>query len=199
MAERTLYIGSTERPTRVIVDPVAVDHPVLAELLAGWRSKRGTDVAPQYVNFSPRDIAKHLSSAVVAEALPDYSDFRYRLVGSRVTRYFLSDATGKTIRAEFGGELGEFLIGLNQQVCREKTPIRLTGPAAVVDDVLFPDYDTLYLPWANGDVIDRIVSIFTFEQSNLDARQATALPPSYDALKVASADDLVRSRGSKRG
>jgi len=200
MVERTHYIGSTERPSRVIADPIAIEQPALAELLAYWRSKRAGDAVPQYARFSARELSRHLGSVVVADALPGFENFRYRLVGSRVTRYFLSDATGKTIDQEFEGELGQFLIALNRQVCVEGIPVRLSGPAAIVDEVLFPDYDTLYLPWASGDAVDKVVSIFAFEESGLAARsvETASLPSAYNAWKVVSADDLVRDKRIKR-
>ena len=85
--------------------------------------KRVDGAVPQYGRFSARELSRHLSSIVVADALPGLENFRYRLVGSRVTRYFLSDATGKTIDQEFEGELGQFLTALNRQVCLEGIPV----------------------------------------------------------------------------
>jgi hypothetical protein len=183
MVERTHFIGSTERPSRVVADPIEIEQPALAELLAYWRGKRAGDAVPQYARLSARELSRHLGSVVVADALPGFENFRYRLVGSRVTRYFLSDATGKTIDQEFEGELGQFLIALNRQVCVEGVPIRLSGPAAIVVEVLFPDYDTLYLPWASGDAVDKVVSIFAFEESGLAARsvETASLPAAYNA------------------
>ncbi|HEV2652484.1 MAG TPA: PAS domain-containing protein [Rhizomicrobium sp.] len=192
MAERTLFFGNPEHPSRVVLDPDDCEQPALAALLAYWRSKRTADAAPQYSDFSPRDMAKHLGSIVVADANADWTEFRYRVVGSYVNRYLLSEATGKTVREEFPGELGEFLTSLNQQVCRDTIPIRLTGPAVIVDDILFPDYDTLYLPWATGDVVDKVVSIFVFDSNSLAARsvQTASLPTSIHALKLSSTDEL---------
>jgi hypothetical protein len=195
MAERTLFVGNPDHPSRVTVDPSTIDQPVLAELLSYWRARRSGRTVPQYSDFSPKDLTRHLSSLVVTDALPELRDFRYRLVGSRVTRYFLSDATGKTIREEFGGELGEFLTALNRQACVEGIPVRLTGPAAIIGNTLYPDYDTLYLPWATGHLVDKVVSVFVFDPGSLAARQveATALPRELQSLRVASADELIRT------
>jgi hypothetical protein len=190
MGERTLFVGNPQLPSRVIIDPHCIDQPVLAEFLLYWRNRRRADTVPKYVDFVPRDFARHLASVIVTDAAGE--GFRYRVVGSRVTRYFLSDATGKTIREEFGGELGDFLTALNQQACSEGIPIRLTGPAALIDGILFPNYDTLYLPWATHDKADKVVSVFVFDPDSLAARDMGGLPASYPSLKVASADDLIR-------
>jgi PAS domain len=199
MVERLSLLGTTQNPTRVVVDPGTIEQRALAELLAYWRLKRGDQRIPRYEQFSPREIARHLGSVVVADAMPDCTNFRYRLVGSRVTRYFLSDATGKFIDQEFEGELGQFLVALNRQACVESVPIRLTGPAAIIDGTLFPNYDTLYLPWAAGEGGFKVISIFAFDEGGLAARSIAtdALPSSYDAVKIASADDLVRERKAR--
>jgi hypothetical protein len=193
MTERILLFGNPERPSRVILDPDSADNAALADLLSYWRLKRGEHRVPQYSSFSPRDMRKHLGSIVVADASADHTEFRYRVVGSYVNRYLLSEATGKTVREEFPGELGEFLNSLNQQACYDGIPIRLTGPAVIVDDILFPDYDTLYLPWATGEIVDKVVSIFVFDANSLAARsvQSVALPSSIQALKLSSTDELV--------
>jgi len=201
MVERTLLFGNPQRPSRVVLDPDSVDHPALGDLLAYWRLKRAELPVPQYSTFSARDVRKHLGSIVVADANADFTEFRYRVVGSYVNRYLLSEATGKTVREEFPGELGEFLNSLNQQACRDRIPIRLTGPAVIVDDILFPDYDTLYLPWGAGDVADKVVSIFVFDANGLVMRnvESMSLPSSLKALKVNSTDELVWKPPGIRG
>jgi hypothetical protein len=58
---------------------------------------------------------------------------------------------------------------------------------------LFPDYDTLYRPWATDEIADKVVSIFVFDANSLAARsvQSVALPSSIQALKLSSTDELV--------
>jgi len=183
MTETISSFGDPERPARLVVDPAEVDQPVLGDFLRYWRSLRGSAALPSYGDFNPKAVKEHLSWVVIADALGDYHDFRYRLVGSHVTRYFLSNGTGKTIREAFGdGALAESIVDINRQTCIAGVPIRLTGRASVVENVLFPDYDTLYLPFTTaGERADKVINIFTFDLSGcLNARQVepAALPRS---------------------
>ena len=141
MGERTFHVGDKERPSRVVLDPAALDNPGFGDFLAYWEDKRRDGAVPQYETFNPRDLRRQLGFLVITEALPDFADFRYRLVGSKVTRYFLTDTTGKTVREAFGGVLGDFLVAINRQACVEGIPVRLTGPTAIIGNVFFPRYD----------------------------------------------------------
>ena len=48
--------------------------------------------------------ARKLVPGLQIDALPDYADFRYRLVGSSVCEYFLANGTGKTVSEVFKSE-----------------------------------------------------------------------------------------------
>jgi hypothetical protein len=183
MTETITSFGDPDRPAQLVVDPAAIDQPVLADFLRYWRSLRENAALPSYNDFSPKAVKAHLGWVVIADALPDYVDFRYRLVGSYVTRYFLSNGTGQTIREAFGaGDLAESIVDINRQTCIMAAPVRLTGRASVVENVLFPDYDTLYLPFTTtGERADRVINIFTFDLKGcMNARQVepAALPRS---------------------
>jgi hypothetical protein len=186
MNEHVTSFGTTERPARVSIAPAGIEQPVLGDFLRYWQKLRGDAALPAYGGFNPRDVKAHLGWVVIADALPDYADFRFRLVGTHVARYFLSDGTGKTIRETFGpGELGEAIVGMYRLACIEGAPVHLSGPAKVVDNILFPDYDTMYLPFSTtGARADRVVNVFTFDLNGcVTARQVdpAELPPSMRA------------------
>lgn len=165
MAGRIQYFGDANRQTLVCEDPDDVADPVLGFFLAYWqRKRRGTDV-PLVADFIPKEVRSNLRWVVLIDALPDYEDFRYRLVGSSVCEYFLGDGTGRTIREAFAGmdELAEGIINLCRRACVLGRPIRVTGPSNLVNDVFFPPYDSLYLPYATGgQKADRLVNTFVF-------------------------------------
>ena len=173
--------GDRARPTRVVEDPVEIDNPILAFFLAYWRDKREGGMLPRYANFALKENKAHLSWVVVVEALPAYTDFRYRVVGTRVTQYFLSDGTGKTVRQAFADMESNFVEGivwLNRQACIERSPIRLTGPATVLNEIYFPDYDTIYLPYSSdGTTADKVVNVFTFNHQKIHDRHTVPASP----------------------
>jgi hypothetical protein len=166
MGDPAIAAPSPSRQPTLVVNPQAVDNPVLDFFLNYWRTKRGDAILPLHDDFVPRDIGKHLPWVVVVDALPDYSDFRYRVVGTFVYRYFVLDGTGKTVREAFSGvpkEISDDTIALFRQTCVERTPVRLTAPSSKWDEMYFPDFDVLYLPYSSdGKTADRVVNIFTF-------------------------------------
>ncbi len=166
MAERVTIIGNSSHPSRMVEDPDAIDNPILSFFLDYWRSRRGDEKLPRTDTFKPREIGQHLPWVVLADALPDYQDFRYRLVGTRVSEYFLADGTGKTVREAFAGlKPGDLegVVWLYRQPCVTQVPLRFTAPGGRVNGVYFPDYDAGYFPFStDGNRADRVVNVFTF-------------------------------------
>jgi PAS domain-containing protein len=165
MAGRTQTFGDADRPTIVCEDPDNVSDPVLGFFLDYWRRKHRGDAVPLVADFIPKEVRRNLRWVVLIDALPDYNDFRYRLVGSSVCEYFLGDGTGRTVRESFAGigDLGEGIVALCRRACLLARPIQVTGPSDVVNDIFFPPYDSLYLPYATrGEKPDRLVNTFVF-------------------------------------
>jgi hypothetical protein len=107
---------------------------------------------------------------VLAEALPDYSDFRYRIIGSRVTRYFGGDNTGKTVREVFDEvpAMADFICWVFGKTCKTAKPIRFSGPAFALRKMYCPDYDSLCLPYSSqGDRRDLVLQVFVFSPDRL--------------------------------
>lgn len=170
MPERVSFVGDPAHPSRLIEDPgSADDNPTIAFFLNYWRSKR-EKVLPLRDTFAPKEVRGHLQWVLTVDAMPQFEDFRYRVIGSRITDYFLGDATGKTIREAFSAipELGERLIQLFRLCALERRPLRFTGPSSRYAEIFYPGYDCLYLPYSSdGVTTDRLVCIFTFDRKAL--------------------------------
>ncbi len=139
MVERVRLIGDPRRPIRVVEDPALVEQPDLAFFLDKWRQQKGGALVPPRNSFVPREYGSWLQWLVLAEALPDCVDFRYRLIGSRVTTYFGGDSTGKTVRPSFA---------YNEMFC--------------------PAYDSLCLPYSSdGQGCDLVLEMFVFSPQRL--------------------------------
>jgi len=170
MTDRFESFGVAHRAAASQKNPDGVDDPVLNFFLSYWRQKlRGRDL-PLIADFIPKEVRGKLRWVVLIDVLHDRSDFRYRLVGSSVCEYFLGDGTGKTVAEAFAGfgELAAGVVALYRRVCELGCPIRVTAPATIVNDVFFPAYDSLYLPYSEGGRdVDRIVNAFVFSQSQI--------------------------------
>jgi len=145
--------------------------------LAYWRAARRDGNVPAYDDFDPRDVKSYLRWVIVADALADYSDFRYRVVGTRVTDYFLGDGTGRTVREVFAEvpDFAQFCIYLYARACVTERPVRYAAPASNVEGIYFPTFDALFLPYSSdGERADRVIVAFVF---NADAMRAKRPQP----------------------
>lgn len=168
MSERVRVLGHPDNPTTIVEDPRTVDNPLLAFFLAYWRRMRGDAALPLRTTFVPSHIGKNLPWVVVADAIAETQDFRYRIIGSHVARYFLADGKGRTLREVFLGEnqiLGEGAIWVYKRACERRIPIRASGPHNTFRGIVFPFFDALYLPYSSdGRKADRIVNVFWFDE-----------------------------------
>lgn len=187
MTEHVQMVGDRLRPTRLVEDPTRVENPILAFFLDFWREHRFGSSLPLRASFTPQRIRGNLPWVVTADALTDLTDFRFRVVGSRVAEYFLGNGTGKTIREAFAGVDQGFVeanLWLYRRVCSERFPIQLTGPSSTYRQIYFPNYDALYLPYStDGKHADRVVNIFTF---NYDEIVHRVLPTDLQTNTAAS-------------
>lgn len=185
MAGRIQTFGDRNRPTVIYEDPDEVLDPVLAFFLSYWRSKVRDGDVPWAADFIPQEVRSNLRWVVVIDALPAYVDFRYRVVGSSVCEYFLGDGTGKTVREAFAslGQRAEGLVDLYRRVCLSGRPLRLTSPSTIINDIFFPDYDSLYLPYTtDGQKVDRLVNAFVFNRSAIREKR----PYTFKGWRAAS-------------
>jgi hypothetical protein len=152
------------RSSTVEENPRNAGHPVSAFFLDYWRRKLRGRKFPLAADFVPKEVRANLRWVVLIDALPDYSDFRYRLVGSSVCEYFLGSGTGKTVSEVFASDrVARGIASVYRRACELEKPLRVTGPPITVSGVFFPTYDCLYLPYStDGQKVDRLVNTFVF-------------------------------------
>jgi hypothetical protein len=177
MPQTVHLVGDPQHPTRLIDDPDDTANPVLDFFLDYWRRSRGDAPLPLNTTFDPKVIRQHLQWVTSADALPDYEDFRFRVVASRTADYFLGNGTGKTIREAYAGiekDFVESVLQLYRRASKARVPLRLTGPSSQIRSIYFPSYDSLYLPYSSDGVrTDRVVNIFWYDKIELIRRAAT--------------------------
>jgi hypothetical protein len=148
------------------LDPAEIDNPVLAFFLQYWRMKRGGRIMPARADIEPREMKAYIGWVCLLDALPGYTDFRYRLVGSRVSEYFLGDGTGHTVSEALAGANKRILEGalwLFRKTCNDHAPIRVWSPGGEWKGRYYPDNDALYLPLSSdGKNADMVMNVFTF-------------------------------------
>jgi hypothetical protein len=161
------------------INPQNLENPALAFLKSYWDAKRGPRVMPSRADIKPADMKEHLGWIILLDALPEFADFRYRTVGTRVTQYFLADSTGKTLSeafATYGEAAVNGVIAIHRKAARDKIAMRAYGGAGWLGHE-FLDFDAIYLPLSDdGVTANMILSAFTFDVSEL-VRKREAPPP----------------------
>ena len=172
------------QPVSVTVseNPSLTDNPILDFFLAYWGAKRGSRAMPSRADIVPAQLKEHLGWLCFIEALPEYNDFRFRLICSRVAEYFLADATGLTVREAYGAAKAgraatEAVLWILRKTCAARVPMRVTGGGGEWRGHFYPDYDALYLPLSeDGAAANMVMCSFTFNyQAYLQTRALSAM------------------------
>jgi hypothetical protein len=151
-------------------NPSELTHPTLAFLRHYWDVKRGGRLMPARAEFLPRDLKDHLGWIVLVDVTKDLSEFRYRLVGTRVTQYLLRECTGKSLVEAFepfGEAASKANLAIYRKVARDRTVMRCFGGAGWLGRG-YLDFDALFLPLSDdGERVNIILCAFTFDTMKL--------------------------------
>lgn len=133
------------------------EHPTLQKLYSYWAGLRGNRDFPARSDLDPIDFWFALGCVSLIEVLPDPLRFRYRLVGTNLTRNLGYEMTGKLLDEMPEPEVRAYLLDKYTTVLRERRPILEQGHHTL--DRRVWRHETLYLPLSNdGRDIDVIVS-----------------------------------------
>ena len=147
-------------------NPRELSHPTLRVLRGYWEEKRAGRAMPSRRDIHPSEIREHLPWIVMLDVLPGLKDFRYRLIGTLVTRYFNTDATGQTIRESWASQGSDAVRGLLEvlrNVARNKMVLRLYGEKEWSSFGL-EKFESLYLPLSeDGENVNVILQAFVFD------------------------------------
>ena len=146
-----------------------------------WTQKRRGRQMPSRADIHPHELKPYLGYCVLAEALPGFEDFRYRLIGTRVTDYFLSDATGHTIREAYGAaersmSYIDLVVRIHRTACVERSPMLIRGPYGEWKGHFYPEFDVAYFPLSDdGENANMVLEAFTFDDTRLRALRGTPI------------------------
>jgi hypothetical protein len=152
------------------INPASLENETLAFLHTYWNAKRGTRAMPSRGDIKASEIKDHLGWVMLVEVLPDISDFRYRLIGTLVTQYFLSDGTGRTVSEIYDKSnpaAGKGIAAIFRKCARDKAVIHAFGNANWIGDG-FEKFDCICLPLSeDGERVNMILHAFTFDRSSV--------------------------------
>ncbi len=163
MVERDPRVGAEINPTRL-------KQPVLAFVHDYWNKKRGLRQMPSRADIVPSELREHLPWIVMVDVMPGMEEFRLRLVGTLVNQYFLTDATGKTIREAFAGfppDVAKAVTAVHRKCARDNAVVRSYGAPDWMGGG-YEEFDALYLPLSDdGRTCNVVLNAFTFDREQV--------------------------------
>ena len=148
---------------------VRLRSPVNISSLAYWERLRGARAMPSRADMSPVDMLSFLPNVILVDVMAEPMDFRYRLVGTKVTLQMLhTDNTGKTMRElDFKGQGPDSKIFKNcAKVVETRQPLAGQTPYAgknsdfkATEDIIMPlseDGETVNMLFVTCEFIDEI-------------------------------------------
>jgi hypothetical protein len=152
------------------VNPAVLEHPTLAFLRDYWEKKRGDRAMPSRADINPTELREHLCWVIIMEVLPGIADFRYKLIGTLVSQYWLRDSTGKTVVEAFSAEspgAAKGVLAMFRKCARDKVIVRSWGSAGWLEGG-FEDFDCIVLPLSDdGENVNMILHAFVFDRPDV--------------------------------
>jgi len=150
-------------------ETLSFERPELQELLEIWRSKRRGRLLPARADVSPLDLKAHLGHLFLLDVEREPLHFRYRLVGTAITRVVDRDATGRYFEDIYSGRLLETAVEVMSWVVRERAPLRIFSRTGHARNRVYL-YDGLLLPLAkDGETVDMILGELRFTMESAQA------------------------------
>jgi len=178
---------------RVEYDPDDGEPRLLGFVRHYWENRCREGGMPRRQDIAPADMRKHLRHILLADVIDGGQDFRYRLVGSELQRYFAGNPTGRLMSdalAPFGPETVSRTITTYRSVVQRKKPMRIRGSGALYNQDA-KTFDALLTPLSDdGDAANMIFGTFLFEWDH-----SAAVPKFQSEPDVAS---LKRALGTAR-
>lgn len=150
-----------------------LNNPVLEFYFDYWHQQRRGRAMPSRADIYAKDVKPYLGYLLLLDAPADRDSFRYRLVGTRVTDYFLGDATGATIReayaaADMPKPYVDAVVQIHRTVCEWKKTMLVKAGRGEWKGVLYPAFEALYFPLSDNDYdVNMVMTIFSFDNEAL--------------------------------
>jgi hypothetical protein len=115
---------------KVELQPSSKEPPLVAGMRGYWTRKRGARPMPRRQDIIPSEIKEWLPFVLLVEVIGGGTDFRYRLVGTQLHKYFQGVPTGKLMSealAPFGEETVRRTLETYRSVLTLGEPLRIKG------------------------------------------------------------------------
>ena len=139
-----------------------VAHPDLRALHDYWQAKHRGGRLPARSDIDPLDLRYIIGNLILLDVLRDPLRFRYRLVGSNLTRFVRFEMTGRMLDEHPEPTFRRLAMEIYSEVAM--TTLALSTRRDAVIDNRLRRYETIVLPLAaDGHTVDMILVGIRFE------------------------------------
>ena len=147
-------------------DPDIAEPQLLGFIRSYWQKQRGAAQMPRRQDIAPSAMKTHLAHILLADVVSGGEDFRYRLVGTELQRYFKGNPTGRLMSealAPFGPQTVLRTIDTYATVVARRAPLRVRGTGALYAQNA-KRFDALLAPLSDdGGTVNMVLGTFLFE------------------------------------
>ena len=147
-------------------DPDTLEPQLLAFVRGYWQKQRGAAEMPRRQDIAPSAMKTHLAHILLADVVNGGEDFRYRLVGSELQRYFRGNPTGRLMSealAPFGPQTVLRTVQTYATAVARRAPLRIRGTGALYAQTA-KQFDALLAPLSDDKgAVNMVLGTFLFE------------------------------------
>ena len=164
LAEPRKVLAPRQNETGMRGDPsLAFERPELVDLFGLWQAKLRGRVMPARADLTPFDLKAHLGNLILTDVEPEPLRFRYRLIGTNITRIVKRDATGHYYEDIYSGRLRESVLANNSWVVRERAPLRIFSRTGHERNDIYT-YEGVLMPLSqDGEHVNMVLGSLLFE------------------------------------
>lgn len=142
--ENKIMFYPTQSGNQDIVD--AASHQKIKDFVEFWWSKHTPDRLPTRSDFDFYEITEWVSHVIIMDVLSNGSDFRYRLIGTRIVEAVGRDLTGKNVsNSSYTGNKDNVFQTFSMPVT-EKRPIIRRGKMIWLHEKKWKNYESVHCP-----------------------------------------------------
>lgn len=146
-------------------DPDMAEPALLTFVRDYWQKQRGAEAMPRRQDIAPSHIRSRLPHILLADVIDGGMDFRYRVVGGELQRYFKGNPTGRLMSEAllpFGAQTTTRTIQTYATVVARRAPLRIRGTGAIYAQSA-KTFDALLAPLSDdGTAPNMILGTFQF-------------------------------------